>query len=61
MKPFSNVAVAIFTLVALVQLFRVLLGFDIVINGFLIPPWVSLAICAFAATMAVMLSREARG
>ena len=60
MRPFSKLAVAIFTLVAAAQLLRVLLGWDVAIDGFLIPPWVSLAVCAIAATMAVMLSREAR-
>lgn len=60
MKPFSSLAVAIFTIVALVQLSRVVLGFDIVVNGFLVPAWASVVVCAIAATMAVMVSREAR-
>ena len=60
MKPFSAIAVAVFTLVALAQLLRVLLGWEVTINGALVPPWASVVACVVAATLAVMVSREAR-
>ena len=60
MKPFTGVAVVVFSLVALLQLLRIVLGWDVMVNGILIPPWASVIACAIAATLAFMLSREAR-
>jgi len=59
-KPFTTVAVVVFSLVALLQLLRVALGWEVTVNGILIPLWVSVAACVVAATLAFMLSREAR-
>ena len=60
MKPFTTVAVVVFSLVALLQLLRVALGWEVTVNGILIPLWASVVACVFAATLAFMLSREAR-
>jgi hypothetical protein len=60
MKPFTTVAVVVFALVALVQLVRVVLGWDVSINGVHIPLWASLIASVVAAGLAVMVSREAR-
>jgi len=60
MKPFTTVAVVVFALVALVQLLRVVLGWDVSINGVHIPLWASLIASVVAAGLAVMVSREAR-
>ena len=60
MKPFTTVAVVVFALVALVQLVRVVLGWDVSINGVHIPLWASLVASVVAAGLAVMVSREAR-
>jgi len=60
MKPFTTVAVVVFALVALVQLMRVVLGWDVSINGVHIPLWASLIASVVAAGLAVMVSREAR-
>jgi hypothetical protein len=60
MKPFTTVAVVVFSLVALLQLLRVALGWEVTVNGILIPLWVSVVACVVAATLAFMLSREAR-
>jgi hypothetical protein len=59
-KPFTTAAFGVFTLVALAQLLRVLLGWEVTVNGFLIPIWVSVIVCLIAATLAVMLRRENR-
>ncbi len=59
MKPFTTIAVAVFSLVALAQLLRVVLGFDVIVAGVAIPPWASIVVCALAATLAFMLRREA--
>lgn len=58
MKPFTTVAVAVFALVALAQLIRVVFGWDVTVNGIFIPLWVSLIACGIASTLATMLWRE---
>ena len=60
MKPFTTVAVVVFALVALLQLLRVVLGWDVSINGVHIPLWASVIASVVAAGLAVMVSREAR-
>ena len=60
MKPFTFIAVVVFSLVALLQLLRVALGWDVTVNGVLIPVSASIIACAIAAVLAFMLAREAR-
>jgi hypothetical protein len=60
MKPFTTASVVVFALVALLQLLRVALGWDVTINGILIPPWASVIACLIAATLAFMVRREMR-
>jgi hypothetical protein len=60
MKPFTTIAVVVFSLVALLQLLRVALGWEVTVNGIVIPVWASIVACAVAAGLAVMLWREAR-
>ena len=60
MKPFTTVAVVVFSIVALLQLLRVVLAWEITVNGFAIPLWASVIACVVAATLAFLLSREAR-
>ena len=58
MKPFTTVAVVVFSLVALLQLLRVALGWEVMVNGILIPLWASVIACLVAATLAFMVWRE---
>ena len=58
MKPATTAAIAVFTLVALVQLLRVLMGWAVTVNGIVIPFWASVVACVIAATLAIMLWRE---
>ena len=60
MKPFTTLASIVFTLVAIVQLLRVALGWIVTIDGYDIPRWVSFVAFLIAATLAVMVRREAR-
>ena len=60
MKPFTRLAVLVFALVALLQLLRVLLGWEVSIAGIAIPPWASVIAFLVATTLAVMLQRELR-
>ena len=58
MKPATTVAVVVFALVALLQLLRVAFGWEVIVNGSIIPLWASVIACVAAATLAFMLWRE---
>ena len=60
MKPATTVAVVVFALVALLQLLRVALGWEVIVNGSIIPFWASVIACVAAAALAFMLWRETR-
>ena len=60
MKPFTFLAVLVFSLGAVVQLTRFVLAWPVLINGVEIPVWCSAIFAAFAALLAVMLFRESR-
>ena len=60
MKPYTTAASVVFTLVAIAQLLRFALGWTVIINGYFIPLWMSAVACLIAATLAVMIRREAR-
>jgi predicted Co/Zn/Cd cation transporter (cation efflux family) len=60
MKPFTTLAVIIFTLVALAHLYRLVRGLDIVVQGHAVPQWASIAGLVAAAVLAIMVWRESR-
>lgn len=60
MKPFTTVASVVFGLVALAQLLRITLAWEVRIGGVFIPLWVSVIACLIAATLAVMVWYENR-
>jgi hypothetical protein len=60
MKPFTTLAVVVFSLVALLQLLRFMLGWEISVNGIAIPIWASGIAFAIASVLALMLWRETR-
>ena len=59
-KPFTLVAVVVFSIVALLQLLRLLLGWEITINAITIPLWASGVAFVVAAGLAAMVWRERR-
>ena len=59
-KPFTLVAVVVFSVVALLQLLRLLLGWEITINAITIPLWASGVALVVAAGLAAMVWRERR-
>ena len=59
-KPFTLAAVVVFSLVSLLQLLRLMLGWEITINGIAIPLWASGVAFVVAAALAVMVWREQR-
>ena len=59
-KPYTIAAIALFSLIALLQLLRVLSGWEVTINGLHIPLWVSGVAFIVTAGLATMLWRENR-
>jgi hypothetical protein len=60
MQPVTGIAVAVFGLVAILQLIRVILGWEVSVNGVSIPVWVSGIAVVVAGALAFMLWRESR-
>jgi hypothetical protein len=59
-KPFTTIAVGVFVLVALVHVFRLVFGWEVTIQGSVVPMWVSVLGAVIAGGLAVMLWRESR-
>jgi hypothetical protein len=59
MKPFTTIAVVLFTLIALVHLLRLFTGWEVVVVGYVVPVWFSLPGLIIAGGLAVMVWREA--
>jgi len=60
MKPFTSLVVAFLALIGLAHLLRLLLQWPVVVNGMVVPMWISAIALAVCATLAVMLWREHR-
>ena len=60
MKPFTMLAVVVFALIAVLQLLRFFMAWEVTVNGYIVPVWASAVAFAIAAGLAVMLGREAR-
>lgn len=60
MKPFTTIAVAIFALIALAHLARLIWGFEVRVDGAVVPQWISAAGLLLAGGLALMVWREAR-
>ncbi|QJR13534.1 hypothetical protein [Usitatibacter palustris] len=60
MKPFTAMSIALLSLVSVVQLIRLVLGWDVSINGIAIPLWASGIAFIVSGGLAVMLWRESR-
>lgn len=59
MKPFTNIAVIVFSLIAFMHLLRLFFGWEVTVNGMIVPLWVSIPGFVIAAGLAFMLWREA--
>ena len=60
MKPFTMIAVVVFSLIALMQLLRFFLRWEITVNGVIVPVWVSGIAFVIVGGLAVMLCRDMR-
>lgn len=59
-KPFTKMAIVIFSLMALLHMLRLILAWTVVVGGLIIPMWVSVVGCLLPGGLAFMLSRECR-
>jgi hypothetical protein len=61
MRRFTKIAIAVFSLVALLHLLRFVFGLEVIIGGVVIPFWVSVIGFLAAGLLAVLLWREMKG
>ena len=59
MKPFTNLAIAIFILIAVMHLLRLIYGWEATLDSMVVPMWVSMVGFLIASVLAYFLWREA--
>lgn len=59
-RPATVIAIVLFALIALLQLIRFLMGWEVIVNGATVPLWGSALAALIAATVAALLWREQR-
>lgn len=59
MKPFTNFAIAIFILIAVMHLIRLVFGWEVTLDSKVVPMWVSVMGLLIAGALAYFLWREA--
>ena len=60
MKPFTTIAVAVFAVVGVAHLLRLVAGWEVTVAGSVIPVWWSAPGFLIAGGLALMVWREAR-
>ena len=58
MKPFTKIAIAVFSLVAILHLLRLVFGWEVIVSGIIIPLWVSVIGLIVSGGLAFLLWRE---
>ena len=59
-KPFTVIAIVLFSLIAILQLLRFILGWEVTVHGVSVPVWASGIAFVVAAGLAVMVWLEMR-
>ena len=59
-KPFTVIAIGLLSLIAVLQLLRFMLGWDVTVHGMSVPVWASGIAFVVAAGLAVMVWLEMR-
>jgi len=60
MKPFTTIGIFVFLIIAFIHLLRLYFGWEVVMNGMIIPIWISVPGFLIMAGLALMLWRESR-
>jgi hypothetical protein len=58
MKPFTALAIAVFTIVAVLHLLRIFMGWEVLVAGTVFPLWASYLGLIIAGGLAFLLWRE---
>lgn len=59
-KPFTAIAIGLFSLIALLHLLRFIAGWEVAVNGLSLPVWVSGVAFVVVGGLAAMVWLEAR-
>jgi len=59
-KPFTVIAIVLLSLIAILQLLRFILGWEVTVHGVSVPVWASGIAFVVAAGLAVMVRLEMR-
>jgi hypothetical protein len=59
-KPFTTIAAVVLALIAALQLLRFILGWEVTLNGAMVPVWLSGIAFVVAGGLAVMVWQENR-
>jgi len=59
-KPFTTFAIVVFSLVAVLHVLRLMFRWEVVINGLVMPMWVSVVGIIVAGGLALLVWREAK-
>jgi hypothetical protein len=60
MKPFTTIGIFVFLIIAFIHLLRLYFGWEVIMNGMIIPIWISVPGFLIMAGLALMLWRESR-
>jgi uncharacterized integral membrane protein len=60
MKPFTTIAIGIFSLICLVHIVRLACGLDITVGSWTVPLWISVPGAVVTGGLAFMLWKEMR-
>jgi len=60
MKPFTTIAIVVFSLIAFIHLLRLFFGWEVTINGLILPIWMSVPGFLIASGLAFMIWQESR-
>jgi hypothetical protein len=60
MKPFTTIAIIVFSVIAFIHLLRLFFSWEVTISGMILPIWISVPGFLIASGLALMLWRESR-
>lgn len=60
MKPFTTIAIVVFSLIAFMHFLRLFFAWEVTINGMTVPVWLSVLGFLISSGLALMLWRESR-
>jgi hypothetical protein len=60
MKPFTSIGIIVFSVIACIHLLRLYFGWEVIINGMIIPLWISVPGFLIMLGLAFMLWKESR-